>query len=92
MIVPDFTNCDFGLLVTRSKHFLETRYIKPNSKKQYGIIVGKKFYADSRGLPICWPLVHWEGEVNDSLTHPSLVVAVRKKQRESISDIEMIEE
>jgi len=78
--VPDFCQAPFGLLVIHSDHYYRERGMKIPKQKQMGIVVDTKFYQDSKGRIVCWPIVAWEGAVVSSMTHPMNVVPYRKKQ------------
>jgi hypothetical protein len=87
--VLDFSKAPSGMVVVRSEHWNRTRYVKRGSRKQMGVITNHKFYQDSRGIPICWPVVHWEGNVSDSITHPVLVAPFRKSDAALLPAIDM---
>jgi hypothetical protein len=38
-------------------------------KGQLGIVVGREVYPEGDGL-ITYPVIHWEGQVSSSSTHP----------------------
>lgn len=80
--VLNFKDAPFGLLVTRSDHWYKERGLKmpQKHKRQLGIVTDRKFYQDSKGRIICWPIIAWEGAVVDSMTHPINVIPYRKKQ------------
>jgi hypothetical protein len=78
------------MLVERSKHWNETRYVKKNKKKEIGIMVDRKFFLDDAKRVICWPVIHWEGQVVSSMSHPVLVAPYRKSVR--LPEMEMTEE
>jgi len=78
--VPNFKDGPFGLLVTRSDHWYKERGIKIPRQRQLGIVTDRKFFQDSKGRIVCWPVIAWEGAVVDSMTHPMNAMAYRKKQ------------
>ena len=84
--ILDYTNSGFGLMVKRSDFWKTERC--QNKNGQLGIIVDKKFYQDEKGSVICWPVIHWEGEVSDSTTHP---VNVKPYRAHKLPTIEMYE-
>lgn len=69
MQVLDFTQAQSGALVTRSEHWLLERC--GAQEGQLGVMVERKFYLDSHNTLICWPVIHWEGEVMATICHPS---------------------
>ena len=70
-----------GTLVKRSRHWHETR--SGSYKDQLGIVVGMEYYHQDddpkKGL-VTWPIVHWEGAVMGSLSHPDNVDYYRRKR------------
>ena len=86
MQILDFTNATFGLLVTRSAHWLKNRC--GDKDGQLGIVVERKFYLDACNTPICWPVVHWEGEVGSSTCNPVNVVPFRAHELPFITFVE----
>jgi hypothetical protein len=69
-----FSEVRAGTLVRRSAHWHREH---PNwPRGQLGIVVGSQFYdreevspGKGRGI-ITFPVIHWEGEVSPSGTHP----------------------
>lgn len=65
---PDkFARVNVGTLVRRSSHWY--REHGTWGKGQLGILTDKKVYQEDGHL-VTWPLIHWEGDVMPSLTHP----------------------
>lgn len=87
--VYDFTNLRTGTIVRRSPHWKRERCAKHT--KQIGMIVEKSFYADASGKVICWPVIHWEGEILSSLTHPANAVPFRAVDYDKTNFIVMAE-
>lgn len=86
MQILDFTNAAFGLLVTRSAHWLKERC--GANEGQLGIIVDRNFYEDANNAAICWPVIHWEGEVSASTCHPVNAVPFRDHDLPTITMME----
>lgn len=80
MKVIDFRSLRTGSLVKRSPHYFRSRGTPKGhpDRKQVGIVTGLKFFPDPVAGTICFPIIHWEGGVMDSMTHPSLAVPVRR--------------
>ncbi len=74
----DFRNAGFGLLVTRSPHYLKDRCVKPNARREIGLMVERRHYETVIGGVQTWPVIHWEGAVMSSICHPMLVVPLRR--------------
>lgn len=72
----DFTDAGFGLLVKRSAHQRQQHFVPQDAPDVFGIMVGRDF-NDEEGRAVCYPRVHWEGEVNDTACHPANVEPVR---------------
>ena len=87
MIVANFEDASVGMLVKRSAHCIKEKCLKGKQKHQIGIIVGVEFYLDTKAGIITWPVIHWEGQVISSLTHPANAIAYRK--RDKLPEIEM---
>ncbi len=73
----DFRNADFGLLVTRSPHYLKDRCVK-RKRREIGLMVERRHYETVIGSVQTWPVIHWEGAVMSSICHPALVVPLRR--------------
>lgn len=84
--ILDFTSAAFGLLLTRSAHWLKDRC--GSEEGQLGIMVERSFYADACETSICWPVVHWEGEAGASTCHPANVVPFRDHELPLITIVE----
>ena len=84
--VVDFTSAAFGLLVTRSAHWLSNRC--GAKQGQIGIMVERNFYLDARNSPICWPVIHWEGEVSSSTCNPANAVPFREHELPFVTMVE----
>lgn len=78
MKVLDFTNAPSGMLVKRSDHWFKEHGVK--KRVWYGILTGKEFYDKGSHIE-CFPVIHWEGNVTDSINHPANVVPARRKYR-----------
>jgi len=80
MKVVDFRTLRSGTLVRRSAHYFKSRSHGKDhpDRKQLGIVTGAKFFEDEIAGVICYPIIHWEGSVSDSMTHPSLAVPARR--------------
>lgn len=89
--VYDFGKAPRGLLVTRSPHWYEQTGVKPKVPVEVGIVVTRDFQADLRNSAICWPEVHWEGEMHARTSHPVNVIPYRKKARTTIPIVTMVE-
>jgi hypothetical protein len=88
--VVDFRGDTWGVLVKHSPHWHKEINYRPH-KHRLGMITGHKFFQDSTGKTICWPVVHWEGDVMGHLCHPVLIVPYRKKDQRRLRTIEMEE-
>ena len=64
----DFRRCKVGTLVMRSPHYLQEHGL-PAHTVQLGIVTDLTFMNDE-GRVICYPRIHWEGEVTDHAVHP----------------------
>jgi hypothetical protein len=68
-----FARVRTGTLVRRSEHWHREHPGYPRG--QVGVVVGSEVYdreetlGEGRGL-VTFPVVHWEGEVSSSVTHP----------------------
>lgn len=80
MKVIDFRTVKTGTLVRRSQHYFKSRStpMAHPDRKQVGIVTGHKYFDDPVAGCICFPIIHWEGGVMDSMTHPSLAVPARR--------------
>ncbi len=70
----------FGCVVTRSDWWYKDRAHKilPLKDRQLGVVTGVEFFQIKPNFPVeCWPVIHWEGTVTDSLTHPCNAVPFR---------------
>jgi hypothetical protein len=65
--VDKFAGVQTGTLVRRSKHWY--RVHPGDVKGQLGIVVGRNVYEEG-GRLITYPVIHWEGQVSSSGTHP----------------------
>lgn len=80
MKVIDFRTVKTGSLVRRSPHYFKSR-ATPKShsdRTQLGIVTELRFFPDPVSGVICFPIIHWEGGVMSSMTHPSLAVPARR--------------
>jgi len=77
----DFKGTSTGMLVTRSEHWNRERCVKPGTEPQLGMIVGHEFFVDKVCGVVCFPIIHWEGQVGGSMTHPANAVPYREKDR-----------
>ena len=81
MRVIDFRNIKTGTLVKRSTHWFKEhggRKVGSYESRQIGVITGHKFFEDKVAGVVCYPIVHWEGAVMDSMTHPANVALYRQ--------------
>lgn len=79
--VLDVNKIGFGALLRRSDFYKsEAANLDPD---RLGIMVDMKFFQDSRGRVHAWPVVHWEGRPNSTLTCPRLVELHRKAQHQT---------
>lgn len=79
MLVFNFTNAPWGMLVTYSEHYNKERCIK-SKRRKIGIMTDKKFFNDTLAGISCHPVVFWEGAVTTTIAHPANIVPYRKKQ------------
>jgi hypothetical protein len=84
--VLNYAEAPFGLLLTRSEHWLLDRC--GDRKGQLGIMVERNFFLDAEGTAICWPVIHWEGEAGSSHCHPVNVVPFREHELPFITMVE----
>lgn len=78
MRVINFRNVKIGTLVTRSAHWNREHGIN-SRKKEIGIITDLKFFTDKVAGVVCYPVIHWEGGIMASMTHPVNVNFYRKQ-------------
>jgi hypothetical protein len=79
--VLDFTKCEFGMLVKFSPHH-KKQCGDHHNPKIIGLIVGKQFYEDrTLKTAVCYPIVHWEGEVMGHVCHPIHLIPYRKQNK-----------
>jgi hypothetical protein len=86
----DFTDADFGLLVKRSAHYREQHCIPADRPDELGIVTDKAFYEED-GRVVCYPEVHWEGNVMASTNHPMNVTPYRQHALKEIPFLVSIE-
>jgi hypothetical protein len=69
-----------GTVVRRSPHYFKSRGTPKDhpDRTQVGIVTDHKFFPDPVSGVICFPVIHWEGGVMDTMTHPSLAVPFRR--------------
>lgn len=81
MKVIDFRPLRSGTLVRRSPHYFKSRSCGKShpDRKQVGIITGLKFFPDAVAGVICYPVIQWEGQASDSMTHPANAVPARAR-------------
>ena len=82
--VIDFSDVRPGTLVQRSEHYFVSRCITdPNhpEHRQLGVVVDVARFEEGEGRRACYPVVHWEGCVRSSMTHPVLVRLYREEQQ-----------
>jgi hypothetical protein len=82
--IIDFSRVAVGTLVKRSAHWHKERCTRPGSyeRRQFGILVGKSFVDEGKGIGItCYPIIHWEGAASSSTTHPLNVRLFRPNGR-----------
>jgi hypothetical protein len=87
----NFTKAPFGMLVKHSPHYLKNRCVKGKERRKIGLMVGRKFYEDKIVGVVCWPVVHWEGEVMEHSCHPVNVEPYRKSHRKQLGKIKIEE-
>lgn len=76
------------MMVKHSPHWVkESNY--PPDRHKIGVIVDRTFHEDKVAGVVCFPSVHWEGAVTDSVCHPANIVPYRKKERDKIEWIEI---
>lgn len=63
-----FAGVERGTLVRRSRHWY--RVHPGDVRGQVGIVVGRDIYEKTDGRPVTYPVIHWEGQMSPSGTHP----------------------
>lgn len=91
MKVVDFNRFRSGLLVTRSNHWNKELCVKSNKRREIGIMVDKRFYANKLNGTSCYPVIHWEGGSVGSTTHPANAVPFRKSDLKRATYVEIEE-
>lgn len=87
--IYNFHKLNTGAIVQRSPHWKLNRNDKLS--KQIGIVTENQFFADANGHVICWPVIHWEGEVCSTIVHPVNAVPYRDEWNSEIFFTTMVE-
>lgn len=71
-----------GTLVCRSPHWYREHPTWPRG--QLGIVLDRNVYEEN-GAFITYPVIHWEGEVSSSGTHPMNAEVVTSEYRKELA-------
>lgn len=76
-----------GIIVARSEHWIKEKC--GHNADQIGIVVDLQVYNDSVAGVVIFPVVHWEGAVFSSITHPANLVPYREQDRKKFPEIDI---